>query len=872
MMTFPSLRRVQTLALSVFAATTVACLPAGDGTEPTPTPDPDPTEQSILATAEADGRFTTLLDAIDSAELTDTLNGDGPFTVFAPTDDAFDAMDPDVLAAALADPDGLLTQVLTYHVVNGEVPAADVVDLTSATTLEGSDISIEVVDGAVILDGKAEVILTDIDCTNGLIHVIDAVLLPAEDEPAVEDIVDTAINDGRFTTLVDALTAANLVDTLRGDGPFTVFAPTDDAFAAMDQDVLAAALADPSGLLTQVLTYHVVNGEVPASDVVNLTTATTLEGSNITIEVVDGAVILNGEAEVVITDIECTNGLIHVIDAVLLPADEPELQDIVDTAIDDGRFTTLVTALTNANLVDTLRGDGPFTVFAPTDDAFAAMDQDVLNAALADPNGLLTEVLTYHVVSGSVPAADVVNLTSATTLEGRDISIEVVDGNVILNGNAQVIITDIETANGIIHVVDTVLLPPQRDIVDTAINDGRFTTLVTALTNANLVDTLRGDGPFTVFAPTDDAFAAMDQDVLNAALADPNGLLTEVLLYHVVSGNVPAADVVNLSSAITIDGRLVTIEVVDGNVILNGNAQVIITDIETANGTIHVLDTVLLPPSDTIVDVVVNDDRFDTLETAVIAAGLVDTLNGPGPFTVFAPTDDAFAAMDQATLNAALADPQGLLTEVLTYHVVDGTVPADAVVGLSTATTLDGRIATIEVVDGNVILNGNAQVIITDIAVANGVIHVIDTVLLPPTDSIVDVVVNDDRFDTLETAVIAAGLVDTLNGDGPFTVFAPTDDAFAAMDQATLNAALADPQGLLTDVLTYHVVGGAAVPSDVVTGMSSATTLQGGDVMISINAGSVFLNTDVEVIVTDIPCRNGIIHVIDGVLLPPAAP
>ena len=132
-------------------------------------------------------------------------------------------------------------------------------------------------------------------------------------------------------------------------------------------------------------------------------------------------------------------------------------QDIVDTAIADGRFTTLVTALQAANLVDTLKGEGPFTVFAPTDDAFAALPEGVLDTLLADIPAL-TDVLLYHVVPGQVIAADVVNLESADTVLGESVSISVSDGNVMV-GSANVVITDIETSNGVIHVIDAVLVP-----------------------------------------------------------------------------------------------------------------------------------------------------------------------------------------------------------------------------------------------------------------------------------------------------------------------------------------------------------------------------------------------------------------------------
>jgi len=270
----------------------------------------------------------------------------------------------------------------------------------------------------------------------------------------------------------------------------------------------------------------------------------------------------------------------------------------------------------------------------------------------------------------------------------------------------------------------------EKDIVDTASEDGRFTTLVAALGAADLVDTLRGDGPFTVFAPTDDAFNKLPEGTVEALLNDiPT--LTNILLYHVVSGKVMASDVVSLSSAETVLGEEVAVKTMDGKVMIN-ESEVVITDIETSNGVIHVIDSVLLPPEKlpTIVDIAVDDGRFQTLVAALQAADLVETLQGEGPFTVFAPTDDAFGKLPKGTVEALLEDIPAL-SNILLYHVVSGKVMAADVVNLSSAAAVNGQELTINVSDSGVKLN-DSNVIITDIEAANGVIHVIDAVVLPP--------------------------------------------------------------------------------------------------------------------------------------------
>ena len=296
-------------------------------------------------------------------------------------------------------------------------------------------------------------------------------------------------------------------------------------------------------------------------------------------------------------------------------------------------------------------------------------------------------------------------------------------------------------------------------IVDIAVADGRFETLVAALQAAELVETLQGDGPFTVFAPTDDAFAALPEGTVEALLEDIPAL-TDILLYHVVAGDVRAADVVTLESAVTVQGEAVSITVEGDSVRIN-DANVVITDIVAANGVIHVVDAVLLPPEPTaqamqdeqaemqeqneqpeqaeqaeqpqqpgtIVDIAVADDRFETLVAALQAAELVETLQGDGPFTVFAPTDDAFAALPEGTVEALLEDIPAL-TDILLYHVVAGDVRAADVVTLESAVTVQGEVVSITVEGDNVRIN-DSLVIIADIVASNGVIHVIDTVLLP---------------------------------------------------------------------------------------------------------------------------------------------
>jgi uncharacterized surface protein with fasciclin (FAS1) repeats len=296
----------------------------------------------------------------------------------------------------------------------------------------------------------------------------DYQLVAYQETVAKPDIVDTAVAAGDFNTLVVAVKAAGLVETLKGEGPFTVFAPADAAFAQVDADTLENLLKpENKEALTSILTYHVVKGKVMASDVVKIESAETVNGKQLKIAVNDGKVMINN-AQVVSADIECGNGVIHVVDSVLMPpADDAEQtltsakagKDIVDTAVAAENFSTLVAAVKAAGLVDTLKGEGPFTVFAPTDEAFSKIPKETIADLLKPENKeKLQAILTYHVVPGKVMAADVVKLTTAKTANGEAVDIAVADGGVSID-NAKVTATDIKCANGVIHVIDTVLMP-----------------------------------------------------------------------------------------------------------------------------------------------------------------------------------------------------------------------------------------------------------------------------------------------------------------------------------------------------------------------------------------------------------------------------
>jgi len=279
--------------------------------------------------------------------------------------------------------------------------------------------------------------------------------------------------------------------------------------------------------------------------------------------------------------------------------------NIVQAAQASPAHNVLVEALTKAGLVDTLSGTGPFTVFAPTDDAFTAA-LAALKITQADllARKDLADILKYHVLSGKVMSSDLKASQTPTTLQGLKV-IVTKTGDAATFGSAKITGPDIACSNGVIHSIDTVVLPPSMNLVQTAQATPAFSILVEAVIKAGLVDTLSGTGPFTLFAPTDTAFAA----ALVALKIDKAALLArsdlaDILKYHVLSGKIMAADLKDTQSPATVQGGKVMVNKVAGNVMYEtpnrqtlGTAKVTSADLACSNGVVHTIDAVVLPPA-----------------------------------------------------------------------------------------------------------------------------------------------------------------------------------------------------------------------------------------------------------------------------------
>ncbi|WP_229670652.1 fasciclin domain-containing protein [Deinococcus aquiradiocola] len=522
--------------------------------------------------------------------------------------------------------------------------------------------------------------------------------------------------------------------------------------------------------------------------------------------------------------------------AAAMPAACMTITDIVGS---DPQFSTLLTAVQAAGLEDTLKS-GSYTVFAPTNAAFAKVPSDALANLLNDPE-MLKSVLLYHVVPGKVNARQVMSLKSAKTANGANVSVRTAGGKVMIN-TATVTKADVMACNGIVHVIDTVLMPPMAA------------------------------------APAAPAPTA-------AATPAPAPAMPE---FSVV--NIPVTPQPRTTATTTTDTTATS-------------TTTTTTDTTTtATDTSDTGDMAVM--SNTVYDVIVKDERFSTLAGLISDAGLDETLMS-GDYTIFAPTNEAFDKLDDNTL-AQVASDRELLKKVLLYHVVSGKVLAADVVTSTQLASAEGSSLDVTV-SGSDVKIGSANVIATDIAADNGVVHAIDAVLLPPdvtvpaadaapadttatvtttvttapaagdmsggivatNMTIADVINSDARFSILRGLLQQSGnlLTTALAGNDLYTVFLPTDTAFGKLAPETLNMVKNDP-ATLARVLNYHVVRGAIKLTDTNTPLATITNDQ--QVLSRSASGSSYVIGNSTVLYSDIQAKNGYINVVNDVLIPPA--
>jgi len=623
---------------------------------------------------------------------------------------------------------------------------------------------------------------------------------------------------------------------------------------------------------------------------------------------------------------------------------EETLPNIVELAQSVDVLEYLVDALVQADagLVDALSEAGENTVFAPTNDAFKALLAQLDGFESLDDfdeaaeKELLAEILKYHVIGGTSAFSNALSDgTVLETLQSEEITVKV-DATVLVQDKteeeAEVVGADNESSNGVVHIVDKVLLPqavldilfPKPTIVELVSETDELSLLRDAVIKANLVDALNAEGPFTVFAPSNEAI----QELFDLLGDDYNSfddfdniielqILEQILLYHVVMGNVASGDLAPGPVPTLLTDNSIEV-IASGETFVIGDASetdanILEVDKEASNGTVHIIDKILIPQevydllglsggteAKTIAELVEETEGFTFLKEALELTGLLETLGEDGPFTVFAPSDEALFGL-LAVFGEGLGDigdfdsefEINLLRDVLLYHVLPGTITSGDLGAGSADTLSEGNsLHIVATEDGFGLVDATgfpANIVVTDIPAGNGVIHTIDRVLIP--HSVVEDLATEaarvvmefvDSLDEEELDYAHCLLVrfnqllcDFLQEE--FTFFLPTNQAFLDLfDSLDGYDSLADfdtaeDLEILATILSYHLVPNATLTSGDLSDGQSVATLQGEELTVKIDGGVYILDktgSPANVTSSDVEVLDGVIHIIDKVLLP----
>nr|KAG5705889.1 hypothetical protein BaRGS_030779 [Batillaria attramentaria] len=551
----------------------------------------------------------------------------------------------------------------------------------------------------------------------------------------------------------------------------------------------------------------------------------------------------------------------------------------------------LLRAVSSAGLEEPLT-DSTFTVFAPQDGAFSDVTATRLerNRAMmvsgAIPEtmsaGELQSVLLGHVLPESRRASSFRDEDVLQTGSPYDSTIRInfySRPEKLTTANCvRVTSTDNLATNGVIHVVDKVLPTVTSSLMEMIQRDPQFSFLNTAVTRADLVSALQGEGQLTLFAPTNDAFRKLNQNTLNRLLSGDPKCLANVLKQHVLPNTICSAVIRGrVKSRNLLDNYLNLTRNDDGKVFVD-DAQVVRADVMATNGVMHVIDDVLVPDDALDIVDVAEKNGLTELVGLVQAARLTSTLQNAANVTVFAPNNDAIQALPASTVRQLTSDPN-LLRSVLTYHVVPEEVTCRSLQNNQLLNTLNpgaqiriNEYSNFPYGNGHALTAQCAPIVLANVGACNGIAHVIDKVMLPPRGTVVDVLAADPDYSTLVRLVKIAGLADALQADGPLTVFAPNNQAINQLDRETLRLLQRDTD-LLTSILKLHVYADNLCCAGIfrnpwwrhqrITPLSANETL----FLSRDRNGDPFVN-DVLITDCDKTATNGVVHGIDRVLLP----
>ncbi|XP_051810137.1 transforming growth factor-beta-induced protein ig-h3 [Acanthochromis polyacanthus] len=508
-----------------------------------------------------------------------------------------------------------------------------------------------------------------------------------------------------------------------------------------------------------------------------------------------------------------------------------------------------------AQLKEEIEGPGSFTFFAPSNEAWAALPTEILDALVSNVNIELLNALHYHMVNRRLTSEELKHGSSfASMYQDSHVHIHHYSNGIITVNCARLIKPDQHATNGIVHVVDRVITAISNDMQSIIDIDDDLETLRTALAAAGLTSVLQNEGQYTVFAPTNEAFEKIPAETLNRILGDPVAL-KDLLNYHILKNMQCAESIVSGTPMETLQGTVLEVGCDGNQMTLNGKAIITKKDQLGTNGVIHYINELLIPDSAKTLLELAEGSSVAMATKLFVEAGLTSHLTGSEALTMLAPLDEAFKGSVTMTPD---------MRKLMTNHIVKEQMSSKSLYHGQELETLGGLKLRVFVYRNNLCIE-NACIAAHDKTGRYASMFTVDKVLTPPMGTVMDVLKADNRFSLLVGAIQTAGMTELLNQQGTLTFFAPTNDAFNALGQAELNKLMRNP-GELSGVLRYHLGEGMLVSG----GVGSHTRLkplQGEKLELGVRNYTVYVNK-VPVADADLMATNGVVHAVSSVIKP----
>ncbi|XP_041846257.1 transforming growth factor-beta-induced protein ig-h3 isoform X2 [Melanotaenia boesemani] len=508
-----------------------------------------------------------------------------------------------------------------------------------------------------------------------------------------------------------------------------------------------------------------------------------------------------------------------------------------------------------ARLKEEIEGPGSFTFFAPSNEAWAALPAEILDALVSNVNIELLNALHYHMVNRRLTSEDLKHGSSFPSMyQESHVHIHHYSNGIVTVNCARLIKPDQHATNGIVHVVDRVITAISNNVQAIVDVDDDLETLRTALAAAGLTTMLENEGQYTIFAPTNDAFEKIPQETLNRILGDPVAL-RDLLNYHILKHMQCAESIVSGAPMETLQGTMLEVGCDGDQMTLNGKAIVTKKDQLGTNGVIHYINELLIPDSAKTLLELAEGSSVSTATRLFVEAGLTSHLTGSEALTMLAPLNDAFKGSMRMTPD---------MRKLMTNHILKEQLSSKSLYHGQELETLGGLKLRVFVYRNNLCIE-NACIAAHDKTGRYASMFTVDKVLSPPMGTVMDVLKADDRFSMLVGAIQTAGMTELLNQQGALTLFAPTNDAFNTLPQAELSRMLRRPQEL-SGVLRYHLGEGLLV-SGGVGSHTRLTPLQGDKLELGMRNFTIYVNK-IPVIDADLMATNGVVHAVGSIIKP----